>query len=224
MTKPTFIDSFTQPVEINPASTALIVVDMQNATGNRNMGLGKLLAESGKAEQASYRFDRIEQLLVPNIQKLLDAFRNNDWPVIYVTYGAETPDAHDVPQHMKPIVTATNNIEGQQEHEIVADLTPLPNEPVLNKTTMGAFCSTKIDTVLRATGVDTLVCVGVSTNNCVGMTAMEACDLQYKVIVVSDATGTDSQEMQDSTLSMLGRLWARIMTTDEVISTVNSSP
>ena len=223
MTKPTFIDSFTQPVEINPASTALIVVDMQNATGNRNMGLGKLLAESGKAEQASYRFDRIEQLLVPNIQKLLDAFRDNDWPVIYVTYGAETPDAHDVPQHMKPIVTATNNIEGQQEHEIVADLTPLPNEPVLNKTTMGAFCSTKIDTVLRATGVDTLVCVGVSTNNCVGMTAMEACDLQYKVIVVSDATGTDSQEMQDSTLSMLGRLWARIMTTDEVITTVKSS-
>jgi nicotinamidase-related amidase len=70
--------------------------------------------------------------------------------------------------------------------------------------------------------VDTLVCVGVSTNNCVGMTAMEACDLQYKVIVVSDATGTDSQEMQDSTLNMLGRLWARIMTTDEVVSTVKS--
>jgi nicotinamidase-related amidase len=222
MTQPTFIDAFTQPIEINPSSTALIVVDMQNATGNRTMGLGKLLAESGKAEQASYRFDRIEQLLVPNIQKLLTAFRDNNWPVIYVTYGAETPDAHDVPQHLKPIVTATNNIEGQKEHEIVADLTPLPNEPVLNKTTMGAFCSTKIDTVLRATGVDTLVCVGVSTNNCVGMTAMEACDLQYKVIVVSDATGTDSQEMQDSTLTMLGRLWARIMTTDEVVSTVKS--
>jgi nicotinamidase-related amidase len=222
MTQPTFIDAFTQPIEINPSSTALIVVDMQNATGNRTMGLGKLLAESGKAEQASYRFGRIEQLLVPNIQKLLTAFRDNNWPVIYVTYGAETPDAHDVPQHLKPIVTATNNIEGQKEHEIVADLTPLPNEPVLNKTTMGAFCSTKIDTVLRATGVDTLVCVGVSTNNCVGMTAMEACDLQYKVIVVSDATGTDSQEMQDSTLTMLGRLWARIMTTDEVVSTVKS--
>ena len=75
MTQPTFIDAFTQPIEINPSSTALIVVDMQNATGNRNMGLGKLLAESGKAEQAGYRFDRIEQLLVPNIQKLLAAFR-----------------------------------------------------------------------------------------------------------------------------------------------------
>ncbi|HCV49045.1 MAG TPA: cysteine hydrolase, partial [Rhodobiaceae bacterium] len=52
MTQPTFIDAFTQPIEINPSSTALIVVDMQNATGNRAMGLGKLLAESGKAEQA----------------------------------------------------------------------------------------------------------------------------------------------------------------------------
>ena len=69
-------------------------------------------------------------------------------------------------------------------------------------------------------GVDTLVCVGVSTNNCVAMTAMEASDLQYKVVIVSDATGTDSHEMQESSLTMLGRLWAKIMSTDEVIKIV----
>ncbi len=38
------------------------------------------------------------------------------------------------------------------------------------------------------------------------MTAMEACDAQYRVVMVSDGTGTDSQEMQEATLTMLKRL------------------
>jgi nicotinamidase-related amidase len=47
---------------------------------------------------------------------------------------------------------------------------------------------------------------------------MEACDLQYRVVVVSDGTGTDSEEMQTATLTMLKRLWARVLTTDEVLT------
>ncbi len=222
MKKPSFIDSFSQKVDVDSSDTVLVVIDMQNATGNRNMGLGKLLSEAGKAEQSDFRFSRIEQMLVPNIQKLLASFRDNNAGIIYITYGAETPDARDVPPHLKPIVVATNNIVGNIEHEIVADLTPHSGELVFNKTTQGAFRSTKIDTALRAMNAKTVVCVGVSTNNCVAMTAMEACDSQYKVVIVSDATGTDSQEMQDSTLTMLGRLWSRVMTTDEVVEHISA--
>ena len=72
-------------------------------------------------------------------------------------------------------------------------------------------------------GIKTVVCVGVSTNNCVGMTAMEACDSQYHVVVVDDATGTDSDEMQQATLNMLRRLWARIMSTDDVIASLDGN-
>ncbi|MFQ3353297.1 MAG: nicotinamidase-related amidase [Arenicella sp.] len=221
MTQPNFIDSFSQQVSIDPTDTVLLVIDMQNATGNRHMGLGKLLSDAGKASDASFRFDRIDNLLVPKISALLDSFRANNANIIYITYGAEIIDARDVPAHMKPIVVATNNIIGREEHKIVEALTPREGELVLNKTTQGAFKSTKIDTVLRALKAKTVVCVGVSTNNCVAMTAMEACDSQYKVVVVSDATGTDSDEMQESTLKMLGRLWARVMTTNEVIESLS---
>ena len=48
MSQPGFVDAFSQRFTIVAAETALIVVDMQNATGNRNMGLGKLLAERGE--------------------------------------------------------------------------------------------------------------------------------------------------------------------------------
>ena len=221
MTQPNFIDSFSQQVSIDPTDTVLLVIDMQNATGNRHMGLGKLLSDAGKASDASFRFDRIDNLLVPKISALLDSFRANNANIIYITYGAEIIDARDVPAHMKPIVVATNNIIGREEHKIVEALTPREGELVLNKTTQGAFKSTKIDTVLRALKAKTVVCVGVSTNNCVAMTAMEACDSQYKVVVVSDATRTDSDEMQESTLKMLGRLWARVMTTNEVIESLS---
>ena len=218
MAQPGFVDSFSQKFVLNAESTALVVIDMQNATGNRHMGLGTLLAEKGQEAQADYRFSRIEQVLVPNIQRLLNVFRKSTGHIVYITYGANMPDAADAPPHMAPIIKATNNIVGQREHEIVAELQPLPGELVLNKITQGAFRSTALDSTLRALAVDTLVCVGVSTNNCVAMTAMEACDSQYRVVVVSDGTGTDSAEMQEATLTMLRRLWSRVMSTDEIIA------
>lgn len=221
--RPTFVDSFSQSVSVNASDTALLIVDMQNATGNRSMGLGKILAEQGTLDDATYRFDRIEQVLIPNISRLSDAFRAAGAKVVYITYGANMPDASDVPEHIAGIVKATNNIAGQPEHEIVTELTPAPGELVVNKTTQGAFRSTGIDSHLKAMGIKSVVCVGVSTNNCVAMTAMEACDAQYSVVMVSDGTGTDSEEMQQATLTMLQRQWSRVMTTDEVIAELGAA-
>ena len=218
MSQPSFIDRFSQQFTLDPRRAALLIIDMQNATGNRAMGLGKLLAEQGNSESAQYRFDRIEQVLIPNIQKLIDGFRAAGAHLIWITYGANAADASDAPRHIAPIIKATNNIAGQPEHEIVDALKPGPGDLVLNKTTQGAFRSTALDSSLRALGVDTVVSTGVSTNNCVAMTSMEACDLQYRVVVTSDATGTDSDEMQEATLTMLKRLWSRVLTTAEVLA------
>jgi hypothetical protein len=42
-------------------------------------------------------------------------------------------------------------------------------------------------------------------------------------VVTSDATGTDSEEMQEATLTMLKRLWSRVLTTDEVLSELTAT-
>ena len=217
MSQPNFIDNFSQKFSLVPTRTALLIIDMQNATGNRDMGLGKLLAESGQSASGQYRFDRIDNIVIPNIQKLIKGFRDADSHIIWITYGANRTDASDAPPHMAPIIKASNNIAGQIEHEIVNELKPESNDLVLNKITQGAFRSTALDSTLRALGVDTLVSTGVSTNNCVAMTSMEACDLQYRVVIASDGTGTDSNEMQEATLTMMKRLWARIMTASEIL-------
>jgi nicotinamidase-related amidase len=220
MQQPTYIDDFTRQFELSPRTSALVVVDMQYASGHRAYGLGRLLAEQGRLAEAEYRFARIEQLLIPNIRRLAEAFRRAAAHVIYVTYGSNTPDHRGAPAHLRKWLIATKNCAGNREHDIVDELAPRPGELVLNKTTMGAFGSTGIDAHLKSMGVSEIVVVGVSTNNCVGMTAMEAADRQYGVVVVSDATGTCSDEMQEATLKTFRRLWGRVSTTDEVIAEI----
>ena len=218
-----YVEEFTESFTLNPTTTALVVVDMQNATGHPKHGLGALLEKQGRLDSAKYRFDRIKNTIVPNTQTLLMHFRGIGAPVIYITYGAELPDCSDVPKHIRKLVIATNNIAGEIEHEIVDELKPLPNEPVLNKVTMGAFSSTGIDTLLKAKGITEIVCTGVSTNNCVAMTAMEASDRGYSVVLASDATGTCSDEMQDAYIAMFLRLWGKVKTTEEIIAEIGDN-
>lgn len=223
MSQPTYIDDFTRQFTLRPDDTALVIVDLQYASGSREHGLGRLLASQGKLADAEYRFSRIEKLVVPNSKRLADGFRGLGARVVYVTYGSHLPDFSDAPIHLKDWMKAIDNRVGTREHEIVDELKPLPGELVLNKTTMGAFASTGIEAHLRGMGIANIVVTGVSTNNCVGMTAMEACDRQFGVVVVSDATGTCSDEMQEATLKTFRRLWGRVMSTDEVMAELGAN-
>ncbi len=220
---PDYIDIFTRKVVIDPARTALVPVDLQYASGSREHGLGRLLAEQGKLHEASYRFDRIDELVVPNTRRLMDAFRGVGARVVHVTLGCETPDFSDAPPSTRPFFEATRNTIGNREHEIVDELKPLPGELVINKRTQGAFASSGIESVLRALGIETIVVTGVSTNNCVETTAREASDRGFGVVMVSDATGTCSEEMQQLTLKGFSRLWGRVASTDEVIAEIGGA-
>ena len=213
-----YISEYNLAFRLRPATTALLVIDMQNATGSLEHGLARKLRAEGRLDEAGYRFARISDLVIPNSRRLLATFREQGAPVIYITYGGERSDCSDVARHIRAFVIATRNWAGNPEHEIVDALRPQPDEPVLNKTTMGAFGSTGLDARLRALGVREVVCVGVSTNNCVGMTAMEAADQGYGVVLVSDATGTCSDRMQAAFEELFGRLWGRVLTTDEVLA------
>ena len=215
-----YVEGFTAPVAMSARTTALVVVDMQYASGSREHGLGALLASQGTLDSAAYRFDRIDALLIPNIGKMLAAFRANGTHIVHVTVGSERPDYSDAPRHMLPFFTATNNHTGTREHEIVDVLKPLPGEPVFNKVTMGAFSSTGIGAHLTSKGIREIIVTGVSTNNCVGMTGQEAADRGFGVVLASDASGTCSDLMQDAYENTFRRLWGRVATTAEIIAEI----
>lgn len=218
-----YVEGFTAPVKLDPASTALVVVDMQNASGSRQHGLGKWLDSRGELGSADYRFDRIETLLIPNIARLQAAFRAAGAAVVHLTVGSERADYSDAPRHMRAFFEATNNHAGTIEHAIVEQLQPLPGEAVFNKVTMGGFASTGLGAHLMSRRLTEIVVTGVSTNNCVGMTGMEACDRGLGVVLASDATGTCSDRMQTAFEDTFRRLWGRVATTDAIIAELGSA-
>jgi nicotinamidase-related amidase len=219
----TFIDAYTAPVVLSPRTSALLIIDMQYASGSAHHGLGQRLRDAGRIETAAYRFDRIETLLIPNMLRLLAAFRAADAAVIYVTVGSMMADFSDAPRHMRPLFEGTNNHQGAREHEIVDALKPLPHEPVFNKVTMGAFASTGLGAYLATRGLSEIVVTGVSTNNCVGMTGMEAADRGLGVVLASDASGTDSEAMQKAYEDTFRRLWGRVSSCDEIIAEISGA-
>lgn len=202
---------------VDPARAALVIIDMQYATGSRQGALGQKLAEQG-SNVGDYRFERIERLVLPHTLQLRERFRAAARPVVHVTIGAALPDASDAPPHMRKLFVEFENHLGSRQHEILDELKPLPGEHVVRKTSIGAFASTGIDSLLRALGCEQLYLCGVSTNMCVETTAREAADRGYAVTLVEDACGTTHEELHHNTMRNFQRLFGRVRSTGESLA------
>jgi nicotinamidase-related amidase len=209
---------------LDPASTALVVIDMQYATACRTTGMGRWLAERGREEEGRYRYDRIEELLVPNIGRLLSFFRERELNRIFVRLGGQMAGCRDLIPHVQELEAAFGNVEGEREFEFLDELAPLPGEPVLTKLSASAFTSSNIDALLRNLGIRTIVVTGVSTSQCVDLTARDAADRGYASVVVEDAVAEDRPDYHDWTLEQFRRLFGRVATTDEVLAELGARP
>jgi biuret amidohydrolase len=213
-----YMNSYTQAVRLDRERAILILVDLQYASGCRTEGLGRKLTLEHHQEYGQERFDRIEQVVVPNLARLLAFFREQALPVLYLVIGSEHPEFLDVPRHMRKMVGETNNRVGTREHEILDELKPRPGELVVRKTTISAFTSTGIESILRALGRDCLLFSGISTNMCVDSTARDAADRGFECLLVEDCCGAAKLAYHDAALVTFQRLFGRVASSDEVIA------
>jgi len=201
----------------DPSKAALVIVDMQYASGSREGALGRrMLAE--RSNLTDYRFDRIEGLVVPNILRLAPVFRQGGGEVVYITQGSERPDCADAPPHMRKFYASTGNHVGSREHDILDELKPEPSDFIVNKRSIGAFASTGIDHLLRSLGREQLYVTGISTNMCVETTAREAADRGYAVTLVEDACATTHADLHEATIRNFQRLFGRVLSTEQALA------
>jgi nicotinamidase-related amidase len=154
----------TPRVELDPRTTALVVVDMQN----------DFVADGGSLQVPD------AAATVPVIAGLLDRARRAGARVVFTqdTHGPGDPEFAIWPEHAR---------EGTWGWEIVADLAPQPGETVLRKPRYDAFYGTPLDHLLRVWRVRTLVVCGTVANICVHYTAASAALRWYDVVVPRDA-------------------------------------
>ena len=207
---------------LEPDSTVLVVTDVQYASGSRHAGIGRERSGKGKGDLLRWRFDRIEQLVTPNIKRLLSFFREKKLRILYLTVGSVMPDYSDAPAYMKETFRRATNFEGSRDHEILDEIKPVEGEYVLNKTTRGAFNSTGIDSLLRSFAAKYLLFTGISTDQCVESTIRDAVDRDYRCVLIEDACAGTEEEFHRVSALHHQKYWGRVASTDEVIKELSA--
>jgi nicotinamidase-related amidase len=195
---------------LDPVRTALLVVHMAE----------------GVAGQVDTPFDRLfkqraEKTGLIGVQaRLLNGFRTAKAKVVYtlVTYQLGLPGVRPNSPLFRTLINSPTLLQGTPAVEVINEVAPRPDEPVIRGQAANGFDGTSLGTILRVAGVDTLVLAGIATDVAVESTARAASDLQYRTIVVSDACQADSDEAHARALDVLRKWFAETPTADEVLS------
>lgn len=209
--------------DLAPEKLALIVIDMQTYFCDPNYGVAKFI--NGMPHLAEYYFPNINNVVIPNIVKLVDHFRNNNMDIIFVKSGYLRKDKKDFLSLRKGVSDELEKkfgkgslpVIGDFEYDFTEEIKIFEDDVVFHKITRGAFTSTGIDQYLRNVGLDTLIVTGVLTNVCVLTTAIQASDKNYKTVIVDDASGSVDKQSHDTTLHTFSRSFGRVLSTEEII-------
>lgn len=182
-------------VELVPAETAVVVVDMQNDFVRKE---GKLYVPTA------------ESTILP-ISRLLEKARKAKARVIY------TQDWHmkDDPEFK---IWGEHAVAGTWGAEIVEELRPKPEDFVVKKLRYDAFFGTSLDYYLNVKGIKTLIVTGTVANICVLHTAGSAALRWYNVVVPKDGISALTEFDYYSTLRQVDFLYRGIITTSDRIT------
>ena len=93
-------------------------------------------------------------------------------------------------------------VRGEQGHDIIPELYPKEEEPVVDKPGKGAFHATDLHDLLKHNGIRQLVVTGVTTEVCVSTTVREANDRGYDCLIVEDCVASYFPEFHKWSLEM----------------------
>jgi nicotinamidase-related amidase len=207
--------------KVTASSTALMMIDMQYIDAHRDYGLGARARAAGLLDDVEYYFSRLEDLVIPNTQRLIEACRAAGLPVIHVRIANLAGDSSDTSWRYKQKESWAP--PGSKETEILEELAPLPGEVVLNKTTSSVFPSSNADFVLRNMGIDTLIMTGVATANCVESSARNAGDLGYRVLLVEDACADLTAQRHEHTMRHLHGNYVVVKSTSDILDGIDAA-
>jgi len=123
-------------------------------------------------------------------------------------------DLHDAFLEMRAN-NVSITIAGTPGCEILPELERLPHDAVLVKKRYSAFFGTDLDSLLSTIP-------GVNTHACVRMTAIDAYQRDYDVIVAAECVASSDHEHHEVTLRYLDGMIARVLSTAEVVATLQA--
>jgi nicotinamidase-related amidase len=183
-----------QPLQLDPARTALVLIEYQN----------EFVSEGGVLHNAvAPVMDKTGMLA--NTVALVDAARAAGVTVMHapITFA---PGYGELSRHpygiLKGVVDGNAFVKGTWGAAIVDDLTPAENDILIEgKRGLDTFASTNLDFILRSRGITTVILAGFLTNCCVESTMRSAYENGYRVITLTDCVAGTSTEEHDNAIA-----------------------
>lgn len=189
--------------KFDPATTALIVIDVQKA-------FDEMVQAGAKRNNSDAEL---------NIAAVLAAFRTAGGHIVHIRHSNVNPASRFNPQSSGFAVRD----EARERH----------GEPVLFKSVNSAFIGTDLDERLRAASIISTVIVGATTNHCVETTTRMSGNLGYQTFLVDDATWTFDRDGLDGrtyaaadihamSLSNLNEEFCQVVATGDIIAAIKN--
>jgi nicotinamidase-related amidase len=190
------------PLALDPARTALVVIDMQR----------DFIEPGGFGDTLGNDVQRLTAI-VPTVAALIGFFRREGMLVVH-TREAHQPDLSDCPPAKrlrgKPGLRIGDTgamgrilVAGEPGNQILPELAPIAGEIAIDKPGKGMFWATGLHETLQARGISQLVFAGVTTEVCVQTSMREANDRGYECLLITDATESYFPQFKAAAIEMI---------------------
>lgn len=229
------LDARPEPIAIDTASTAVIVVDMQNDFG----------AKGGLLDRAGIDISGIQKAIAPTA-KVLASARHAGVKIIYLKMGFRpdlsdlgAPDSPNRVRHLRFGVGQTMRAPDGTESrilirdtwntEIVPELKPQAEDVVIYKHRFSGFYQTDLDAKLKQLGIQHLIITGCTTSVCVESTVRDAMFRDYACVLLTDCmsepVGYDlPSSNHQASLLVIQTLFGWVSDSDEFIKALDVQP
>ena len=199
---------------MNPATTALVLIEFQNDFTTEGGVLHGAVAETMESVGT-----------VPNAARAVEASRAAGVAIVHSPISF-AEGYYEISQHpygiLKGVVDSTSFVRGSWGAEICEQLTPVEGDIIIEgKRGLDAFGSTNLDFVLRSKGIETVALAGFLTNCCVESTMRSAYEKGFEVLTITDAVGATSPEEHANAIQYDYPMFSKPMSTDEFVASLS---
>jgi nicotinamidase-related amidase len=200
-----------EDIRLDPQTTALLVIDVQNTY---------LEDKDTPEETARWQpfYDRMRNTVIPNTARLIEECRQRGVEVIFARIACLKRDGRDRSLVQKQ--PGFNNLllpKDRPDSQVVPELAPQGDDIVMLKTTDSALTGTNLRLLLRNMGIETVVCAGIFTDQCVSSTVRSLCDESFAVLVVDDCCAAATMELHRHELEIINMIYCHVVQLDELL-------
>jgi len=212
------------PVEIDPARTAVVVIDMQNAFGS----------PGGMFDKVGIDIGGIQAAVAPT-RTAVEAARRAGIKIVYLKMGY-LPDLSDTGTEDSPHGQGLRRIgipngvltRGSWGSDILDELAPDEGDTVLYKNRYSGFYRTELDELLQRSGITYLIVTGCTTSVCVESTIRDAFYRDYHCLVLEDCTAEPmgaglSRSNHDATIMLVERIFGSVSRSTDFVQALQAA-